>query len=79
MEQYENMSLEELLAARIELHKKRATALQASNSQMVHQQFEMMLSEINHQITMRQFKERQAQEEAEAKKDDITDDILNIG
>jgi|TARA_B100000131_G_scaffold313129_1_gene348115 hypothetical protein len=79
MEQYENMSLEELLDARIELHKKRATALQASNSQMVHQQFEMMLSEINHQITMRQFKERQAQEEAEAKKDDITDDILNIG
>ena len=79
MAQYENMSLEELLDARIELHKKRATALQASNSQMVHQQFEMMLSEINHQITMRQFKERQAQEEAEAKKDDITDDILNIG
>mgnify|MGYP001387378712 FL=1 len=79
MEQYENMSLEELLDARIELHKTRATALQASNSQMVHQQFEMMLSEINHQITMRQFKERQAQEEAEAKKDDITDDILNIG
>jgi len=79
MEQYENMSLEELLDARIELHKKRATALQASNSQMVHQQFEMILSEINHQITMRQFKERQAQEEAEAKKDDITDDILNIG
>jgi|TARA_B100000073_G_scaffold150210_1_gene123843 hypothetical protein len=78
MEQYENMSLEELLDARIELHKKRATALQASNSQMVHQQFEMILSEINHQITMRQFKERQAQE-AEAKKDDITDDILNIG
>ena len=79
MEQYENMSLEELLDARIELHKKRATALQASNSQMVHQQFEMMLSEINHQITMRQFKERQAMEEGEAKKDDITDDILNIG
>ncbi len=73
------MSLEELLDARIQLNKKRATALQASNSQMVHQQFEMMLSEINHQITMRQFKERQAQEEAEAKKDDITDDILNIG
>tara|TARA_Y100001972_G_C7413598_1_gene214150 strand:- start:7 stop:246 length:240 start_codon:yes stop_codon:yes gene_type:complete len=79
MEQYENMSLEELLDARIELHKKRATALQASHSQMVHQQFEMMLSEINHQITMRQFKEKQAMEEDLAKKDDIADDILNIG
>tara|TARA_B100000965_G_scaffold401869_1_gene426618 strand:+ start:78 stop:317 length:240 start_codon:yes stop_codon:yes gene_type:complete len=79
MEQYENMSLEELLEARIELQKKRSTALQASNSLIVHQQFEMMLSEINHQIIMRQHKERQAMEQSEAKKDDLTDDILNIG
>ena len=79
MEQYENMTLDELLNARIEIGKKRATALQASNSLMVHQQFEMLLGEINHQITMRQIKERQAQEESESKNGDQIDDILNIG
>ena len=79
MEQYENMTLEELLEARIDIGKKRAIALQASNSLMVHQQFEMLLGEINHQIVMRQYKERQAQEESESKNGDQIDDILNIG
>ena len=76
MEQYSNMSLEELLDARIELSKKRAIALQACNSPTVHSQFEMMMSEINHQITLRHIKEKLKDED---KPDDAMDNILNIG
>ena len=76
MEQYSNMSLEELLDARIELSKKRAIALQASNSPTVHSQFEMMMSEINHQITLRHVKEKLKDED---KPEDVVDNILNIG
>ena len=76
MEQYSNMSLEELLDARIELSKKRAIAFQASNSPTVHSQFEMMMAEINHQITLRHAKQKI---EDENKPDDAVDNILNIG
>ena len=73
MEQYENMNLEELLNARIELRKKKNVALQSTHSLTVMQQFAMMESELNHQIIL-----RQSVVKDDDKPDDL-DDILNIG
>ena len=72
---YADMTVEELLNARIELQKKRAVAMRASNSMMVAQQFELIMNEINFQI---QLKNQKAQMDADDKSDDI-DDIINIG
>ena len=73
MEQCENMNLEELLNARIELRKKKNIALQSTHSLTVMQQFAMMESELNHQIIL-----RQSVVKDDDKPDDL-DDILNIG
>tara|TARA_B100000035_G_C20933722_1_gene524235 strand:+ start:402 stop:632 length:231 start_codon:yes stop_codon:yes gene_type:complete len=72
---YADMTVEELLNARIELQKKRAVAMRASNSMMVAQQFELIMNEINFQI---QLKNQKAQMDADDKSDDL-DDIINIG
>lgn len=72
---YADMTVEELLNARIELQKKRAVAMRASHSTMVAQQFEMIMNEINFQI---QLKNQKAQSDADDKPDDL-DDIINIG
>tara|TARA_B100000900_G_C20600730_1_gene725478 strand:+ start:2118 stop:2348 length:231 start_codon:yes stop_codon:yes gene_type:complete len=72
---YADMTVEELLNARIELQKKRAVAMRASHSMMVAQQFELIMNEINFQI---QLKNQKAQMEADDKSDDL-DDIINIG